>query len=315
MIRFLSLLTLLISYHAISNSLFAADALAATYPRLASLAIPAELLPGGCKLNIREELSKEGKRLPNGQITADRTWFRVGGERFAKLIETANIEAMYVGIYYEVDHQNDVGILGWACRSEETAKALHDKLAQSYQNEPDRIRLWLREKTVALLFRDPGVSPACFRRLEMTVQSRFAGDWKAADLLVKDGRLDRQADEAAQRFMKALKAEDLDAVMDSVDIPFFISRNNISTLDELRQKFAEIFQKKSLSAIEFKLKEIHRIEFAPEQLDVRDRETIKQILSKDDRVVIETVKTPRNEETIVVLVRLKDGAGKVAGFR
>ena len=57
-----------------------------------------------------------------------------------------NIQAIYYAVYQE---KNDLGIVGWAFKTEEDAKQARDKLVEKHG---DRFTVWLSKKYVLALF-------------------------------------------------------------------------------------------------------------------------------------------------------------------
>jgi hypothetical protein len=291
------------------------DGLDAKYPLLAALKLPAESLPAGCTLQAIPAEVPELKGLKNGEITTNPRFFLIGDERFAELLDAKQIEAVYFGMYKE---KNEWGITGWACRSEAAAKALHDKLAVTYKNVPetDRFRLWQVDKCVAWLWRDPGVSDRCFKRLEAVIQARFAGDKAAAAALVESDKRDARAKEMAPEFLKALKTEDVEAVMKTVTTPFFWDgKENVVDLPELRRKWVAVFEDKPLTEIEYRVEQAITLDDPEAHLGPKDRELLTEIFNNSDRIVIVSLTIGPRKSGMAVMVRFQGDQAWVAGFR
>lgn len=294
------------------SDVFADDALDAKYPRLAALKLPAELLPAGCSLETLPDNVKELQGLKNGQITTDPRFFLIGDERLTKLLDGKQIEAVYFGLYKE---KNELGVIGWACINEAAAKSTREKLAESYKNELNRFRLWQVDKCVVWLWRDPGVSDRCFNRLETVVQARFTGDKAAATALVESDKLDAQAKAIALEFLKALKAEDVGAVMKLVETPFFWDgKENVADREELKRQWVAAFDLKKLMEIEYEVKETVALADLEVGLGSKGRELLNQVLDKTDRIVIMSLTVGSRKDGIAVMVRLREGQANVAGF-
>jgi len=138
--------------------------------------------------------------------------------------------------------------------------------------------------------------------------------WPAGALAQeKNEKLARQA---AEEFLKAVKAEDLDATMKAVDVPFFMDgQRNIKDRDELRKEFASIYDKKDLTQIAFEVKEVHAFEKFQDKFSEKDRELLKEVAGKGDFIVHVEIATPGKKEAVALVVRLRDGKAKVAGLR
>jgi hypothetical protein len=142
------------------------------FPFLASLAIPKERLPQGCEV-ARLPADFLGLRgFKNQAVSTDPRLFVVADERLGELLNPKLIQATCFGIYRE---KNDIGIVGWAFQSEEAARQAYDKLTESYQQEPDRMRFWRAGRHVVWLWRDPGTSDECFAKLAKFVEERVDG--------------------------------------------------------------------------------------------------------------------------------------------
>lgn len=293
------------------------DGLDAKYPLLAALKLPAESLPAGCALQEIPADFKELRGLKNGQITTDPRFFLILEKRIAELFDAKQIEAMYFGIYEE-GKRKELGVIGWACTSEAAAKALREKLAEHYKNETkiDRFRLWQVDKCVVWLWRDPPVSDRWFKQLEAVVQTRFTGDKAAATALVESDKLDAQAKEAALEFLKALKAEDVEAVMKVVDTPFFWDgKENVTDREELKRKWVAVFDDKSLMETEYEVQEASAVGDSHFDLAAKHRELLNEILGKSDRIVVASLTIGSRKSGIAVMVRFREGKSGVAGFR
>jgi hypothetical protein len=134
----------------------------------------------------------------------------------------------------------------------------------------------------------------------------------AAPPIQKADMADTQAREVVEQFMKAMKAENVDAVMKTVDVPFFWDGvMNIKDQGDLKRHFAEVFEDKDLSQLKYTIKEVHTFAAMREKMDKKELVLLKDVLDNKDRVVV--VSLPR--DGIAVMVRLRDGKAKVVGFR
>lgn len=308
----LSLLATLLTVLITVSGVFADDALDAEYPLLAALKLPAESLPAGCVLQEIPANVKKLQGFKNGQITTDPRFFSIGEEHVTKLFDAKQIEAVYFGIYKE---RNELGIVGWACTDLAAAKAMREKLAEGDKNELDRFRLWQVDRCVAWLWRDPGVSDRCFKRLEAVLQARFTGDKAAATALVESDKFDAQASAAALEFLKALTMEDVEVVMKLVQTPFFWDgKENVADREELKRKWVDAFGKKQLTEIEYEAKETTTLADSEVDLGPKGRELLNQILDKTDRIVVVSLTIGSRKDGMAVMVRLREGQASVAGF-
>ncbi len=126
-------------------------------------------------------------------------------------------------------------------------------------------------------------------------------------------KADIQAKEVAAQFMKAMKAEDSQAVMKVVEVPFFWDgKKNIKDRQEMERNFARVFEEKDLTQIEYTIKAVHTFGKLPENLlNEKDKGLLKEVLDKDDRIVLVALK----RDGLAIMVRFREGKAKVVGFR
>lgn len=138
----------------------------------------------------------------------------------------------------------------------------------------------------------------------------FAAGASAAD---KADKADTQAKKTAERFLKAMKAEDVQGILKVVEVPFFLDgKKVIKNREVLKNSFASIFAKKDLTQIEYEIKEVQTCATFQEKMSEKERKMLNEVLNKNDRIVIITVK-PR--QRLAVMVRIRDGKPFVAGIR
>lgn len=142
--------------------------------------------------------------------------------------------------------------------------------------------------------------------------------WLAAGASGQDkaDKADTLAREIVDRFMKAMKAEDVKAVLQVVDVPFFLEgQKNIADRDELRKVFADIFADKDLTTFTFQIKDIYSFEKIREKLLEKDRGLLKDVLDKNDRIVHVEVTAKERKDGFALMVRIREGKAMVVGFR
>ena len=131
-------------------------------------------------------------------------------------------------------------------------------------------------------------------------------------------KLDKQdliAKDLAERFLKAVWKQDLDATMQLVDVPFFWDGvENIEGRDALKGKIAGLL-KRDRSKIPFETKAVHTYGKLPQGfLNNKDGKLVDKILDKNDRIVHIEFKPP-GRDGIGIMVRLRADQAKVVGFR
>lgn len=86
---------------------------------------------------------------------------------------------------------------------------------------------------------------------------------------------------------------------------------NIKDREELKEGLAKVFAEKDLTQLEYTIRETHPFAKGLEKFREKDRELLKEILDKDDRIVLVVLK----RDGITVVIRIQEGKAKVAGFR
>jgi hypothetical protein len=154
-----------------------------------------------------------------------------------------------------------------------------------------------------------------FKPLAMMLVGTAGLAWLAVGAAAEDkgDKADAQSKEVVEQFMKALKAETTEAALKVADVPFFWDgKEVIKEREELKKAFAQVFAEKDLTQIEYTIKEVSTLEKMREKLSEKERELLKDVLEKDDRVVFVELKS---DAFLAVMVRIREGKAKVAGFR
>ena len=138
----------------------------AQFPLLARLSIPASELPANCTIPEKPRFPIKG--IVNRRVTTDSKAIVLDGdeltERFGK-----HIRAAYYSVYKE---GGEIGVFGWAFDSPDTAKEVHEVLAEKVG---DRFRWWRHEQYLIGLWRDMGTSDKCFQHFEAFIQKEVDG--------------------------------------------------------------------------------------------------------------------------------------------
>jgi len=132
----------------------------------------------------------------------------------------------------------------------------------------------------------------------------------------KPDKRDLLAKEATERFVKALIAEDVGAVMKVADVPFFWDgRQIVQERDKLRVEFERVFARKDLTQLQYEIKECHAFDKLPKNaFSESDRKLLGGILENSDRIVLVMWKAPARDG-MAIAVRIREGKATVAGFR
>lgn len=125
-------------------------------------------------------------------------------------------------------------------------------------------------------------------------------------------RTDKQAKEAAEQFVRALKAEDAKEAAKLSDLPYFWDGEGvIRDRGELEAAFARVFEGKDLTRCEFQVKGVHPAAMLPVLVPNRLREVARKVSKEIDGIVVVEVK---RSDRLLVLIRIRFGKTKVVGF-
>jgi hypothetical protein len=128
------------------------------------------------------------------------------------------------------------------------------------------------------------------------------------------------AEAVVTTFMTAFKDKQLDPLMATVAVPWFHNGKTIlRDQPAVRQAFETLFAKqKDTSKIVFAIKKVVPYETIRDAMNDEERGQLDQVMGASDRAVLLVMANPARQkppETVVVLVRVKDGQGKVVGIK
>ncbi len=131
-----------------------------------------------------------------------------------------------------------------------------------------------------------------------------------------EDKTDEQAKEAANQFMKAVKARDIDAVMKTVQVPWFHNgKKVIKERDELKQEFGKLFEKRDFAGLNYEIKQVVSYDSVRKKVNDKERELLDEVVGKDDRVVLVVLDNKMKEERVTLLVKQREGKAAVVGLR
>jgi hypothetical protein len=132
---------------------------------------------------------------------------------------------------------------------------------------------------------------------------------------------DRRADELAKTavvaYLKGFQAEDVDAVMRAVAVPFVMNdRGKVETGAALRAEFTRIFDRSDLSTLKYEVKAVGTLEAVRGRLaEKRHEAKLKAVLEKDGRVVLVDAELRKGRaESMSFAVRVRDGTAVVTAM-
>jgi hypothetical protein len=123
------------------------------------------------------------------------------------------------------------------------------------------------------------------------------------------------ARDAVDRFMNALKAEDLDGVLKSVSFPFYFDRRQILEKDaELRSLLKEQVDRSDYSDLAWKIKMVHRLEDVVAKASAEEKLLLDKVTRAGDLVIEIAVTHNGREDGAALFVRVADGKGSILGL-
>ena len=123
------------------------------------------------------------------------------------------------------------------------------------------------------------------------------------------------AQEAVEKFIRALTAEDVDAVMGVVDVPYgWDLVKTYQRPDDVRRAFAQLFREKDLTRSRIVIDEFDTYGKLAPKLSERERKFLDQIVGKDDRLAFIKDTGRDSDDRSCVVVRVRDGQVKIVGF-
>ncbi len=118
------------------------------------------------------------------------------------------------------------------------------------------------------------------------------------------------------QFIDAMKSEDIEAVMKTVDVPWFHDgKKVIREKDELKQVLEKVFANEDASNVKFEIKKVTTFGAEKDKLGEKDRELLAEVARDDDRIFVLAIENNGESEKIAFLVRVGDKGAKVIGVR
>jgi hypothetical protein len=121
---------------------------------------------------------------------------------------------------------------------------------------------------------------------------------------------------AVDAFVKAMRAEDLDGLMETVDVPWFLDGKKIvESKDELRAFFRKPLEEKDFSEMEAEIVKVQTFGSLKDKASGQTGELLKRIARDDDLFFQLKIKMGERSDGVYLLVRVDGGKGKVIGLR
>ncbi len=136
-----------------------------------------------------------------------------------------------------------------------------------------------------------------------------------SQVLIAEDKPDDLAKEVVGQFMKALRGNNLEAVLEAADVPWFHDgKKIIKDRDELKKEFKELLDKKDLKALKFEIKRVVPYKDVRDQTNEEEQKLLDEVLdrSKDDRVLLVEID---GKERVALMVRVREGRAVLVGLR
>ena len=106
-------------------------------------------------------------------------------------------------------------------------------------------------------------------------------------------------------------------MLKTVEVPWFHKGDEIiKGREELRKEFESLFAKRDFKDLKFEIKKTAAYSSVRDKTMGEERKLLDEVLSGDDRVVLLEIETEKKgKEKLILLVKLKDGQGKVVGIK
>jgi ketosteroid isomerase-like protein len=146
-----------------------------------------------------------------------------------------------------------------------------------------------------------------------TLALAACGLLKAED---ESDRADARAKGAVENYLKAFRAEDVDAVMQVSGVPFVMNdRGKVDAEAHLRKEFARLFDRSDMSNLAFEVKAVGTLAEVKAKLgEKKHAEKLKAVLKDGDRVVLVDADFGMRKETMAFAVATHDGKALVVGM-
>jgi hypothetical protein len=123
------------------------------------------------------------------------------------------------------------------------------------------------------------------------------------------------------KFYESFESRDLDALLATVDAPWYHDGKAVlHSKDEVRAEFKALLDKRRDVKVRKTagVKGVHCYHTVRDRIPPADRKLLAQVMKDDDYLVLVVLKSdndPKATENVVVLVRVKDGVGRVVGIK
>lgn len=122
---------------------------------------------------------------------------------------------------------------------------------------------------------------------------------------------------AVQTFLDAVRSQNSDAVMKTVDVPWFhMGEEIIKERDQLKSEFDVLFRRRTFSDLRYEIVRIAPYEMIRDRTSAEERRLLDAAISPKDHVVLISMDTQVNKNRkIVLLVRVAGETAKVVGLK
>lgn len=133
----------------------------------------------------------------------------------------------------------------------------------------------------------------------------------------EDAPSERAVHAAVEAFLEAVKSQSSDAVMKTVDLPWFhMGEEIIKERDKLKGEFDALFRRRTFSDLRFEILKTAAYEMIRDRTTPEERQLLDAVLGPKDAVVLVSMDTQMNRNRkVVLLVRSSGKEAKVVGLK
>ena len=128
---------------------------------------------------------------------------------------------------------------------------------------------------------------------------------------------DELARQAVQRFMAAVRNEDLDDLDKAIAVPWFHNgKGLLRQRSDVRKEFEQVFLKRDFTTVNYQISLLVRYESVRDRLSDEYRKLLDQAIQANDRVaMLKVTQAGMPKESVVLFIRLRNGKARVVGLQ
>jgi hypothetical protein len=121
---------------------------------------------------------------------------------------------------------------------------------------------------------------------------------------------------AVEAFVKGLRDGDIEAVMATVDVPWFHDgKRIIESQDALRELLSEPIREREFSTLNAEITEVQQFKSLRDKASGTSGELLKKVAGDDDLIFLMKTTVGTKSDTLMLLVRVNGDEAKIIGLR